>query len=354
MRFTEVVPALLIGSTAGCFDYAALQTGEKDLAMPAEADMAVAPTPDLATAGDMAMQPPDMAMQPTAWKSVQVSTGKKLFAIAGYDKSNVYAVGEGGTAYRWDGTTWQSDNIPMNTQFNAVSAYTDGATVKEVWAGGNTGVVFAKAGAGAWTNKNCDFNTTIFAITVAKKDDVLVVGNDKKTGRYWNGAAWAAADSNGNVGLLRAALAIGGSYFIAGDSGGFAESKATPPTSWLQNVENNKQDFFGIWGPARDNIFAVGQANALSKWNGNTISSSTKLDGASGANLRAIHGYGTDTNNIFVVGDSSSIYRYNGTTWTKETNSNVANYNLMGVYAADANNVWAIGNNGNNGAIFKR
>ena len=28
MRFTEVVPALLIGSAAGCFDYVALQTGD--------------------------------------------------------------------------------------------------------------------------------------------------------------------------------------------------------------------------------------------------------------------------------------------------------------------------------------
>lgn len=353
MRFTEVVPALLIGSTAGCFDYAALQTGEKDLAMPAEADMAVVTPPDLATGGDMATQPPDMVTPPpTTWRLAQTSA-KKLNAIAGYDKSNVFAVGDTGTALRWDGTAWASETLPANTTMNAVAAFNDG-TNKEVWAGGNGGVVYARSGA-TWTDKNCDFGINIYAITAAKKNEVLVVGNDKKKGRFYNGTMWAAADSDLNIAPLRAAFSTGGAFFIAGDSGGFAEYQTVPPTGpWGKYREMANKDYFGIWGPAKNNLLVVGQDGVVSQWNGTNILAPTTVDVSNPDTLRAIHGFGSDTKNIYAVGDSAAIYYYNGSTWTRETNSNVAGYTLTGVYAADAANVWAVGYKGNAGAIFKR
>lgn len=51
--------------------------------------------------------------------------------------------------------------------------------------------------------------------------------------------------------------------------------------------------------------------------------------------------WGADANNVWAVGQNGAIQKWNGTTWTKQTSG--TSQTLYGVWGADSQNVWAVG-----------
>ena len=59
--------------------------------------------------------------------------------------------------------------------------------------------------------------------------------------------------------------------------------------------------------------------------------------------------WGVDANNLWAVGDAGTIIRWNGTAWSALATGTLNP--LYGVFCSDANNVWTVGQTG---TILKR
>jgi hypothetical protein len=90
-------------------------------------------------------------------------------------------------------------------------------------------------------------------------------------------------------------------------------------------------DLRGVWGSAEDNIFVVGPADTMIKFDGwDWAVQSINTDGRE---LNAV--YGTDANNVFTLADSNRgiYYSANGETWARRSSdySDNALYSLFGL-----------------------
>ena len=54
--------------------------------------------------------------------------------------------------------------------------------------------------------------------------------------------------------------------------------------------------------------------------------------------------WGKDANNTWAVGDNGTILKWNGSSWSSQSSGTTQD--LYGVWGSDANNVWAVGYNG--------
>lgn len=76
-----------------------------------------------------------------------------------------------------------------------------------------------------------------------------------------------------------------------------------------------RRDVFGMWGPAADAFFAVGQ-DGMVLFHDGTGFSVQPVEGATGATLRAVHGAGKAF--AVAVGDAGEVLRFDGVGWRRE------------------------------------
>jgi len=106
---------------------------------------------------------------------------------------------------------------------------------------------------------------------------------------------------------------------------------------------------YDIWGPSKNNLFAVGTNNALLRFNGVKWTASTIAGTTTGKACNTV--WGTSAKNVF-VGCQYEIAQYNGTTWkvTKLPTPNPNGYSGWGgvlrIMGTGATNVYAQCGNG--------
>lgn len=113
-----------------------------------------------------------------------------------------------------------------------------------------------------------------------------------------------------------------------------------PPALTWQNPMPSGDVIQGVWGSAANNVYAVGGAGTLLRYDGSTWQLLSKRLGM----CRLWDISGTAANDIFVVGDKGEIWHYDGSLWSQMTSG--TNASLRGVYAFSSRNVWAVGDGG--------
>ena len=96
-------------------------------------------------------------------------------------------------------------------------------------------------------------------------------------------------------------------------------------------------DFRGVNGTTATRYWALSNTSILLR---DAVEYTTVYTG--NVILRGI--YVADANNVWVVGDSGTILYYNGSTWTAQTSGTSSNLNA--VWGSSANSVWAVGASG--------
>lgn len=91
-----------------------------------------------------------------------------------------------------------------------------------------------------------------------------------------------------------------------------------------------------VWGTDANNVWAIGAAGTILKWNGTAWAAQTS---GTGQQLFAVGG--VDAGNVWAVGSSGTILKWNGTAWAAQTSG--TNQNLVSIWGTAANSMWAVG-----------
>lgn len=270
-----------------------------------------------------------------AWKPQRSGTRNSLYGVWGLDANNIWAVGDAGTILKWDGSAWSPQPSGSTSTLRGVW----GSAPNNVWAAGANGQILRWDGA-TWTPQPSGTANGLNRLWGSDEKNIWAVG-DKGTILKWNGMTWSPQpsgfptnDLTGVWGSDAKNVWVVGQRGLAlqGDGSTWKFSSSAPfiPTGGL----------LGVWGSHEANVWAVGSAGALFMWNGakwNMVASGSEKT------LRAVW-VATDTFDAWAVGDSGEILRGYRTTWTAQSSENASL--LAGVWASDVNNAWVMGSAG--------
>ncbi len=128
---------------------------------------------------------------------------RRFNGVWGFAPDDVWIVGNGGFASRWNGTTWTS--LPTGTSLALRAIW--GSSPNDVWVAGEGGVLLHWDGLG-FTRVPLETTRTLGAIHGFSADDVWVVGS-RGQAFHWDGTRWQRVDL-GPVAAELDLLAVGG------------------------------------------------------------------------------------------------------------------------------------------------
>lgn len=221
------------------------------------------------------------------WRAELRGNRAPLGGVWGAD-DRLYAVGELGDMWRYDGRAWHHAPAPIETQLTDVWGVSPG----EVLAVGSRGLVLRyDADGDAWTI-NADLGDVwLKGVWASGPDDVYVVGQSSIF--HYDGARWVLV---------------------------------SPQTDqWL----------YDVWGSGPNDVFVVGSQGLILHYDGERWSE--QASPFEGESLRAIHGSGPD--NVWAAGDRGTIRRFDGRGW-RDVDPEV-DLNLVSIWAGGPDRVYA-------------
>jgi hypothetical protein len=306
------------------------------------------------------------------WTTTVSGTENNLNAVWGTSTGNVYAVGDGGTIVRWDGTTLSVET--SNTTQDLLAIW--GTSESNIWAAGDAGTVVRYNGS-TWSVTTLPTAASLRGIWGSSPTNVYIVG-DTGAVRRWNGSSWApvtgVAAAATKEGFLRNLNAVWGSsatdvYFV-GDTGVIIHGNGT---SWEQQPYETgfpiHRDLHGVWGTGPADVWAVAKHTVI--LHNNLLIDTVpnypappdtlfytgpwdhlNVDGL--ADILAIHG--TGVGNVYAVNDSGDVLLQNQELigdggdgaghWSRMTSVAPQNAFLRGVWAASETEIFVVGDNG--------
>jgi hypothetical protein len=129
----------------------------------------------------------------TAWSAVTGVATADVDAVWGSSSTNVWMVG-GGTAYRWNGTSFSSFG------FGGLLLSVGGTGPSDMWVTGESTNLHHFTGSSFTTVTPISGNSTYFAVFALASNDVWAANfNSGKETMHWNGSAWSARRTGGGI-----------------------------------------------------------------------------------------------------------------------------------------------------------
>lgn len=263
-----------------------------------------------------------------------------LYATYGFENSDVWAVGQWGTALR-RGTDGAWAAVDTNTYAHLYAVW--GADKDDVWMGGEEGTLRHWRGSSLETVQVAGPSDNIYDIHGLGSDDVWAVG-DKRLAMHWDGARWTrhvidamATDAE----LLSVWPVSAREVWVAGLTGGASVFLHWVNDTWTTVPAPNTQEFVTperLWGSDRDDIWGVTRNGDLIHWDGRLW---TKTAAGLHSPLWGLWGLGAGE--VYVVG--------NGVTARVAGNTASVLYPptqtpLYGVWGTRSDGLWAVGEGG--------
>ncbi|MEQ9502741.1 MAG: hypothetical protein RIT81_38080 [Deltaproteobacteria bacterium] len=306
-----------------------------------------------------------------SWTSVQSGTSLNLTGIVGAGPNDIWAVGDTGTLLHWDGMNWLGAQSPTTENLNGITKASD----SNFWAVGDRAVTLTLAQS-TWevvdvTVTNEDLN----AVHALTGTDIWAVG-DGDTYIRWNGTVWLAFAGNSQFDLrdVWGSSTSPNDVWAVGDRGRirrFDGSRWNPvisrtaddlntisPTSrgllaagngglvmrrvdneWQPESRRRLHTLQGVWGPAPDDIWAVGANGTILHWDGAAWTDAPEIPNAQ---IYAVHGSGTD--DVWAVGELGFVTHWDGSTWSSISSG--ASVTLNGIHALSSTHAFAVGAEG--------
>jgi hypothetical protein len=229
--------------------------------------------------------------------------------------------------------------LPLSQDLNDVW----GSGPDDVYAVGQLGALFHYNGAD-WTQVVLTGMTnTLTGVWGTAANDVFAVGNDTimhYDGTGWSGMyippawgpgqledVWGTASDN--------VFAVGG-----GLNPGFSGSDKAwiyNGTTWSVFPQSFGGNLHGVWGTDANNVFAAGSNGDIHYYNGTLWDSS---DSGTGNDLTDVWGLSA-SDSMYAAGQGCTILNFNSLLWTTETSCVGAYY--MGLWGTDADHIFAVG-----------
>jgi hypothetical protein len=355
--------------------------------------LAVGVTSALAQPGDGPSSTPEFSPSACEWSIVSSpnagSSGTLLRSVAAVDTNDVWAVGYyyGANAAQtfvqhWNGSEWSvvpSPNVGSRDNFlfdvAAVSAndiwvvgwyslnISSNATLVQHWNGSEWSVV---------SSPNVTSVNYLAGVAAVSADDVWAVGYyssgsgyTKTLVQHWNGNEWSVVPSP-NVGSNRSNYLNGVDSVSANDiwAVGYYNDPSSNDTTLVQHWNGSEWSVVpspsvgrltGVAVVNANDVWAVGNGASM-HWNGSAWST-VPISGPDGSISRLTGVVAVGPDDVWAVGyyvnivnrNNTVTVHWDGTAWSVVSSpnggSNISNY-LYGVDAVSANDIWAVGYNG--------
>ena len=287
---------------------------------------------DLYAAGDCGMM---YHFNGTDWKEMLTPEFSTIDSMWGTDASNIYAVGGG--VLHYNGKFWEvADTGPIEQLYDIWGTATD-----NIYVVGRAGA-FIRYNGESWKKIVTNTAYTLTGIWGSGPEDIYITAR--------------SADTDGTGAILHYNGTSVTSTTIPGES--FSDIWGTAPdniyvlgtngifhfngTSWQQEYHDKSQQFTEITGTDKDNIYAIAyNSGTVLHYNGTKWIPHT-LDGK----LRGVSALTPEE--IFVAGDAGAMFTYDGTKWTTLSSGNSDIYN--DVWSDGAGNVYIAPSNERNDA----
>jgi hypothetical protein len=241
-----------------------------------------------------------------------------------------WAVGEGGTIIRWNGSAWTVYVQPQISRLASVCV-TPGTYGRDAWAAGSGRSLYH------WNGQTWEAvagpATSYYSVAMGAFGDGWASGAGRKLS-HWDGRAW----SDGALADSIAVLAF--SSPSNGWGVGWGKIYHFDGRNWTQVASPSTRSYYGLTitpGTNGNDAWAVGDSNTMVRWNGSAWSavsspapSYTVLYGVAMVNAR--DGWAT--------GPYGQLMRWNGTAWSLV---NVPEASAHALAAVASNDVWAVG-----------
>lgn len=256
-------------------------------------------------------------------------------AISFSSDGKAWAVGTGGTIYRYDGSAWKNYPSPTTEQLSSVTTISD----NEAWAAGSSGTILHLSG-GVWMTATSGLaGGYLTSIRFASPNNGWAMGYSGLCS-HWDGTAWAACNlTNQNIYAI--------DFLNAND--GWAVGDTTlhwNGSTWTANTDTNGYRLFGVDMAASNDAWAGTLDGNLWHWNGTSWTQTVVNAPAEFNTVRMLssndgwavggHHFSTTTN--------SFIYHWNGTNWTAVSEPSARA--LLGLDCPNSANCTAVGDHG--------
>lgn len=235
----------------------------------------------------------------------------KISSMWGTSVNNIYAVGEKGKIYRYDGSSWEDEGYPYGIYFNGVT----GTSASDVYVVGDYGSLNHYDGS-QWTLQSSTYVWDMNGIWGTVSNSLYAAGSGG-TILYYNGTSWTPQVDTATVNTFRGIEGADANNIYAVTCGGdlgeyYGEVVKYDGASWTVKKDVSSDCLIGVSVLDANNVFAAGQSNVFRSNDGGTTWT-TDADVALNREINAISGSATD--NVFVVGDGGFVKRFNGTSW---------------------------------------
>ncbi len=278
------------------------------------------------------------------WQSDVPASGQ-LNAVWGAATDDAWAVGDDGLALHWNGKSWSVVDPATTNHLHAIW----GSSASDVWvAGGGLGgpntANLVHWNGQAWSVVDPGTTMNLASVWGTSAKDVYAAGASGVAGtiQHFDGATWSTAWSSSEMALAAIAGSstsdvwvvgapiyptFGDHYILHGQAQGF-----TPVASGVS------QYLSSVWSADASHAWAYGLGGLLA-WNGQSWSAvSTTLPLGQGG----VWGLAKDA--VWAVGGDQQIAFFDGSAW-KTVHADAIGSGLTAVGGSDASHAWAVGEN---------
>jgi alpha-tubulin suppressor-like RCC1 family protein/ABC-type uncharacterized transport system auxiliary subunit len=259
-------------------------------------------------------------------KNEDIITYSDLEDIWGRSANDIFAVGNGGTIFHYNGISWNKMVTTYDYDLNAIWG-----DVGMVYVVGNSGVILQYNGH-SWSKMFTGTTQHLNGIW-GNGRSVFAVGTYGTILKY-NGVSWSEMSSGTTTELLdiwgneNVMYAVGRDGMVLQYNG----------YVWDTMSKITLYPLRGVWGSSENDVFAVGDAGVIIHYNGTEWIEQERGDNS----LKGI--WGLSSNVAFATGLQGTILSYDGNAWS-QTESGVA-YPLMGIWGASITDIYVVGENG--------
>lgn len=229
------------------------------------------------------------------WTEMSTPTSDRLVGACVDDEGRVYAVGDNGAVIRWNGASWSALDTGASGDLQGVTSVGD-----RVYAVGDNGVILLYDGEG-WGFMTSGVSGNLWDV-LAVSDTFLLTCGEEGSVLVGDGATWQRFFTEDNSTFYAVMLLDDGDGWAGDEEGRIWRRGAA---GW-DMVDELGFVIRGIWGPAADDLWAVGDGGAIRHWDGADWSSH---DSSTGQGLQGIHGIAA-TGEAWAVGNNGTVIRY--------------------------------------------
>ena len=220
--------------------------------------------------------------------------------------TSAYAVGEFGSVYRWNGSTWTRQNVPTTATLEAVWA----PSANDAFVGGDDGTMLRFNGT-SWSLMTLPTTGSIYNLWGTSASDVWAVTSNGEVLRF-NGTAWSLVTTTSQP--LWSIFGVSSSQIVVAGEEGLVQR--FNGTTWTTLPSPGVGTQSGVWMTSASDIYAVGANGAGTLGTAFNFNGSAWSSLAVGSTRVLTNIWGPSLFDLYATGDQGTLLRYNGNTWT--------------------------------------